>query len=113
MMMASAVGAHALRIVGEQAPKEAAVRGAGPAGSSASNADDSAVLREGEITALSADGSRVQIQGTWLKVLAGKTKFYRRGSPVNAQQLQKGAKVKYTLGAGAVDQATLGVVYVP
>jgi hypothetical protein len=113
LLVATAGSAQAVVAAGGPAPKAAAVRESRPTRSGMVAADDSAALREGVITALSADGHRVEVQGNWLRVVAGRTRFFQRGTEVTARQLQKGSKVKFTLAPGETDHATLGVVYVP
>ncbi len=77
-------------------------------------ADDSTSLREGVITAVSDKHDQIEVNGSWLKVVAGSTRVFRQGRSVNAgDELVKGSKVKFTLAPGAADRATLGVVYVP
>jgi hypothetical protein len=77
-------------------------------------ADDSSSLREGVITAVSDKRDQIEVNGSWLKVVAGSTRVFRQGRSVNAgDELVKGSKVKFTLAPGAADRATLGVVYVP
>jgi hypothetical protein len=109
MLLAAAGSAQAIRVADEPAPAASTVRDSNPARPDAADRDDSASLREGVVTSVSPDGDRVEIQGNWLKVVAGQTRVFRRGTAVTARQIDKGAKVKFTLKP----DSTLGVVYVP
>jgi len=105
----TASGAHAVVASGEKPPSAASVREAAPSASATAAAALSS-LNEGVVTDVSAEGDRVQIQGTWLKVVPDQTRIFLRGSSITAKQLQKNSKVKFTLSA---DRSTLGVVYAP
>ena len=109
ILLAATGGANAIRVADEPAPVESTVRESSPAQPQAALRDESASLREGVVTSVSPDGDRIEIQGNWLKVVAGQTRVFRRGAAVTAKQIEKGTKVKFTLKA----DSTLGVVYVP
>jgi len=109
ILLAAAENVQAVRVADEPAPSASTVRESNPARPDVADRDDSASLREGLVTSVSPDGDRVEIQGTWLKVVAGQTRVFRRGTAVTARQIEKGAKVKFTLKP----DSTLGVVYVP
>ena len=80
----------------------------------AAPADDSSSLREGVIMAVSDKRDQIEVNGSWLRVVDGKTRVFRQGRAVKgADELVKGSKVKFTLAPGAADALTLGVVYVP
>jgi hypothetical protein len=78
-------------------------------------ADESSSLRQGLVTQVEPQASRVQVQGVWLQAVAGRTVVIRDGRAVPFDVLRKGQIVKYTLAAGAPSSspATLGAVYVP
>ena len=82
-----------------------------PAVPSASRADGT--LRFGAITAVSADGARIQVDGTWFKLAAGKTRVYQRGAELKTNALTQGTKIRFTIGSGSAAEATLGAVYIP
>ena len=103
--------ALAVRLAGEAA-KSASVTP--QATTAAAPADDSSSLREGVITAVSDKRDQIEVNGSWLKLVEGKTRVFRQGRAVKgADELVKGSKVKFTLAPGAADVLTLGVVYVP
>lgn len=118
VMLALAGPAVAVRLANESAPSVAirspAIAPATAPGASSPAADDSSSLREGVITAVNDKRDQIEVNGSWLKVVAGSTRVFRQGRTVNAvDELVKGSKVKFTLAPGAADRATLGVVYVP
>lgn len=89
----------------------------------ASRADGT--LRSGAITAVSADGARIQVDGTWFKLAAGKTRVYQRGAELKTNALTQGTKIRFTTASGSASgnasgsasgsaaEATLGAVYIP
>ena len=79
----------------------------------ASHADDSSSLREGAITGVSTNHDQIEVNGSWLKLAAGKTRLFRRGAAVTGDVLVKGQIVQFTLMPGDAQRSTLGVVYVP
>ena len=83
------------------------------AAAAASHADDSSSLREGAITGVSTNHDQIEVNGSWLKLAAGKTRLFRRGTAVTGEVLAKGQIVKFTLMPGDAQRSTLGVVYVP
>ncbi len=93
----------------------------GPAGRGASNApatragnplDESQVLRQGIVTALSPGGEKVQIHGRWHRIDAKRTQVFRGGRAVDSGTFKVGQTLKFTVAGGQGD-ARLGVVYVP
>ena len=109
----AALPAWGARVVGAQAPVPEAVRQSVQPAAAASHADDSSSLREGVISGVNASRDQVEINGSWLKLAAGKTRIFRQGHALNSGDLVKGQKVKFTLAAGDAERVTLGVVYVP
>ena len=110
--------AIAIRLANEPvqsaAGKSQAATAATVPGAATPSADDSSSLREGVITAVSDKRDQIEVNGSWLKVVDGKTRVFRQGRTVNgSDELVKGSKVKFTLAPGTADRATLGVVYVP
>ena len=107
--------AWAIRVANEAAPVAGSGGQSAPvsATSAASHADDSSSLRQGMITSVSAKNDQVEINGSWLKVAAGKTRLFRQGRAVNSDVLAKGQTVKFTLLPGDAERLTLGVIYVP
>lgn len=112
VLSAAAASALAVRARTEAAPKPEAVREAASA-AGASRPDESNSLREGVITGVSEKADRVEVQGTWLDIVDGKTRIFRRGTAIAPSALQKGVRIKFTIAPGAAGRGTLGVVYVP
>ena len=112
-----AITGHAYAITigsGPAAPAvAAAVPTSGDPATAAQQADDSNSIREGAITEVGAKSDRILVNGSWLKVIAGKTRLFRRGIEVSRDVLETGQKLRFTLAPGEVDRSTLGVVYVP
>lgn len=77
------------------------------------HADDSQALRAGRVTAVSARGDQVEIQGRWHRIDPNRTRIFRGGQAVQAEALKIGQTLKFTLTPGGGDSATLGAVYVP
>ena len=102
----------AVRVANAPPPSDA-VR---PASAASATVDESNSLREGVITNVSEKRDQVMINGSWLKIVDGKTRVFRQGRAVNGgDELVKGKQVRFTVapGATAADGLTLGVVYVP
>jgi len=102
----------ASRVNGSAAPAASSVRGAlvQPA---SEQADESASLRKGVVTALDERGTRVQVQGVWLDVVTGKTQLSRHGQPARVDTLQVGEAIRFTVAPGVADGQALRVVYAP
>lgn len=104
--------ALAVRLAGE--PPQTATVSPNPTVAPTTTSDDSSSLREGVITAVNDKRDQIEVNGSWLKLVDGKTRVFRRGRAViGADELVKGSQVKFTLAPGAADPLTLGVVYVP
>ena len=102
--------------VGNELTGGAAGKGAQPASpvaEAASHADDSSSMRQGTITSVNANSDQIEVNGSWLKIAAGKTRLFQRGQAVGSDALAKGQVLRFTLLPGAADRFTLGVVYVP
>ncbi len=113
-MLTAAASCRAANVTGAQAPSAESVRRVVPSvAAAASNADDSTSMREGVISAVNEKRDQVEINGTWLTVVAGKTQLFRKGRNVKLDELEKGQKVRFTLLSGATGRATLGAIYVP
>ncbi len=109
--MAFAALAGAVRVDAGAAPAASAVMKS-PQQSAAAQADESASLRHGIVTALDPRGVRLQVQGIWLEVVADKTQLLRDGKPAALDTLKVGDPVRFMLAPGAEGQA-LRTIYVP
>jgi hypothetical protein len=110
--------ASAVRVTNEAKPATGTAAPASPPGSAAAaaaaaHADDSSSLREGMITSVTTSHDQIEVNGSWLKVEANKTRLFRQGREVTGDALVKGQLVKFTLLPGDAQRSTLGVVYVP
>lgn len=107
--------AWAVRVTNEPKPAAGIAAPASPQSSAAAaaHADDSSSLREGMITSVTTSRDQIEVNGSWLKVEANKTRLFRQGREVTGEALAKGQLVKFTLLPGDAQRATLGVVYVP
>lgn len=103
----------ATTVTGTPAPSAASSRSSVAPEAAASQADDSSSMREGVITAVNDRRDQIEINGSWLKLVAGKTQVFRKGRSAQLDELEKGQKVRFTLAPGMADRATLGAVYVP
>ncbi len=72
-----------------------------------------ASMNQGTVTALSAQGDHVEIQGRAHFIAAGRTRFYRDGQAVTVEALKKGQTLRFTLAPGSEKRPVLGVVHVP
>jgi len=102
----------AIRIENAGAPASSAVLGS-PQQAAKAQADESASLRQGLVTALDAGGARVQVQGVWLEVVAGKTQVLRNGQAARLDTLKVGDTIRFTVTAGSADAQALRVIYAP
>ena len=101
----------AARVAGA-APSASAVQGSAQQPAQVQN-DESASLREGTITALDPSGARLQVQGTWLGVVDGKTLAMRQGRPVGVATLRVGETVRFTVAPAGTEAASLRLIYAP
>jgi hypothetical protein len=108
----AASASHAVRAL-DAPPTRAPVLKKESKADAAAQADDSAGLRQGVVADISAKRDWVQVNGTWLAIVEGRTTLIQRGRPANAAVLGKGQLLKFTLAPGAANRTTLGVVYVP
>ena len=102
----------AVRLENAGAPAASAVLGT-PQQAANAQADESASLRQGVITALDERGARLQVQGIWLEVVAGKTQVLRNGQPVKVDTLRVGDAIKFTVAPGAIETQAARVIYAP
>ena len=110
--LAAATLSFAVR-VNAGAPAASAVL-ATPQQAAAAQADESASLRQGVITALDAKGTRLQVQGIWLDIAAGKTQVLRNGESAQLETLKVGDTIKFMVAPGAGEAAqALRVIYAP
>lgn len=102
---ASAVGAAGSG--GQSRPSAAGAPSAPP------QPEPAAQFNQGVVTALSAQGDHVEIQGRPHFISTGRTRFYRNGQGVTVDALKKGQTLRFTLAPGPESRPVLGVVHVP
>ncbi len=102
----------ASRVESATAPASAAVMSA-PQQAAAAQADESASLRHGVITAIDERGSRLQVQGIWLEVAAARTQVVRNGEPAKVESLRVGDAIKFMVAPGTGEAQMLRVIYAP
>jgi hypothetical protein len=84
-----------------------------PQQSAAAQADESASLRHGVVTALDGKGARLQVQGVWLEIAADKTQLLRDGKPAPLDTLKVGDAIRFMVAPGAAEGQALRVIYAP
>jgi hypothetical protein len=103
--------AGAVRV--DAGPPAASAVLAAPQQAANAQSDESASLRVGVITALDARGTRLQVQGIWLDVVADKTQVLRNGEPAKLETLKVGDTIKFMVAPGAGETQTVRVIYAP
>ncbi len=104
--------ATAARVAGAPAPAASTVQ-AGAQQPAHVQTDESASLRQGTIGAVDERGSRVQMQGIWLDVVAGKTQLVRNGQPAGLETLKAGEAIRFTVAPGSGAAPAMKVIYAP
>ena len=108
-----ATTASAVRVGGAAAPAASAVQGATQQEPAHVQADESASLRQGTVGAVDERGTRVQVQGIWLDVVAGKTQLLRNGQAAGLETLKPGEAIRFTVVPGSGVAPALKVIYAP
>jgi hypothetical protein len=111
-LAATATTAGAVRVENRPPPAASAVRDSVPEPANV-QADESGSLRQGTIGAVDERASRVQVQGVWLDVLAGKTQLLRNGQPAGLETLKAGEAIRFTVFPGAGAAPAMKVIYAP
>lgn len=116
MIVAAGLGiatpGFAVRAGGTALPSASAVQSS-PQQAAKAQADESASLRQGTVTALDEPGARLQVQGVWLDIVSGKTQVLRGGRPVGIGTLKAGDVIRFTVAPGIVEALSLRLVYAP
>ena len=110
--LGAALGAAASRVGDAPAPSATAVQTSAQQPAQA-QADESASLRHGTITAIDRKARRIQIQGVWADVAAGKTMLLRQGTPAALDTLRVGEPIRFTAASTSASTAMLRVIYAP
>lgn len=94
------------------ADRIAGIAGIAPAAVSTTRPADAAqALRSGVVTAVGP--TKVEIDGKWYRIAAGRTLLLRKGLPVPASALAKGQKLSFSLASTTPGEQALGVIHVP
>ena len=104
--------ALASRVAGAGAPAASSVL-ATPQQPAHVQADESASLLQGTVGALDPRAGRVQVQGIWLDVVAGKTQLLRNDRPAAVDTLKVGESIRFTVMPGSGKAPALKVIYAP
>ncbi len=70
-------------------------------------------LRSGTVSGVRAEGSQIEIDGTWYLLKPGRSLLLHDGLPVGASMLAKGQKLRFSLASATPGETALGVVHVP
>ena len=76
-------------------------------------ADESASLRQGTVGAVDARATRVQVQGIWIDLVAGKTQLMRNGRAAGLETLTPGEPIRFTVVQGTGAAPAMKVIYAP
>jgi len=76
-------------------------------------ADESASLRQGVVAAIDERRGRLQIQGIWLDLVAGKTTLLRNGRPAALDTLKAGEAIRFTVAPDSSAAPSLRLIYAP
>jgi hypothetical protein len=104
--------ASASRVGGAPPPAASAVQAAAQQPAHA-QADDSASLRQGTVAAVDERGARVQVQGIWIDIVAGKTQLLRNGRAAGLDTLKSGEPIRFTVVPGSGGAPAMKVIYAP
>jgi len=110
-LVSVATVAPASGVSGASAPAASAVLAAAPHPAHVQG-DESASLRRGTVEAVDGRGTRVQVQGIWLDLVAGQTQLLRSGTRAPLETLKAGEAIRFTVSAGTAAPA-LKVIYAP
>ncbi len=102
--------ASATRAGGAAAPAASAVQGSGQEPAHV-QADDSASLRQGTVSAV--DERRVKVQGVWIELVAGKTQLLRNGRAAGLETLKPGEAIRFTVESASGAAPAMKVIYAP
>lgn len=107
-----ATTASAVRAGGAAPPSASAVQGVAHEPAHL-QADESASLRQGTVGAVDERGRRVQVQGVWIELVAGKTQLLRNGEAAGLETLKAGESIRFTVIAKSGAAPAMKVIYAP
>lgn len=107
-----AFGAGASRVANAPPPSASAVQSS-TAQPAHDQADETASLRQGTITAIDAGKARIQLQGIWVDAPAANTKLLRHGRPAGLDTLRVGESIRFTVHPGTAAKPSVDVIYAP
>jgi hypothetical protein len=102
----------ASRVGGAPPPAASAVQGAAQEPAHV-QADESASLRQGTVGAVDPRGGRVQVQGIWIDLVAGRTQLLRSGRAAGLDTLAAGEPIRFTVMPGRAGAPAMKVIYAP
>lgn len=107
-----ATTASAVRVSGAAPPAASAVQSATQEPAHV-QADESASLRRGTVGAVDERATRVQVQGIWIELVAGKTQLLRNGQAAGLETLKPGEPIRFTVVPGSGAGPAMKVIYAP
>ncbi len=111
-LLSLATAASASRVGGAAPPAASAVQGAVQEPAHV-QADESASLRQGTVGAVDARAGRVQVQGVWIDLVAGKTQLLRNGRVAGLETLKAGEPIRFTVVSKTGAVPAMKVIYAP
>lgn len=105
--------ASASRVGGAPPPAASAVQAAAQQPPH-DQADESGSLRQGTVGAVDERAARVQVQGIWIDLVAGKTQLLRNGRAAGLETLTAGEPIRFTVvPASGTAAPKMKVIYAP
>ena len=111
-LLSMATVASASRVGGAAPPAASAVHGSVQQPPQL-QADESASLRQGTVGAVNERATRVQVQGIWIDLVAGKTQLLRNGRAAGLDTLKAGEAIRFTVVSGNGAAPAMKVIYAP
>jgi len=111
-LVTMATGANASRVGNAPPPAASAVQAAAQQPAHL-QADESASLRQGTVGAVDALAGRVQVQGIWIELVAGKTQLMRDGRAAGLETLTPGEPIRFTVVQRTGAAPAMKVIYAP
>ena len=111
-LLSMATVASASRVGGAAPPAASAVQGSVHQPPHL-QADESASLRQGTVGAVSERATRVQVQGIWIDLVAGKTQLLRNGRAAGLETLKVGEPIRFAVVPGSGAAPAMKVIYAP
>ena len=112
LLLALSPAVSASRVGGAPPPAASAVQGAAQEPAHV-QADESGSLRQGTVGAVDPRGGRVQVQGVWIDLVAGRTQLLRGGRAAGLDTLAAGEPIRFTVMSCRAGAPAMKVIYAP